>query len=104
MAMDYGMHDDSILVGLVRPPGLLIDWDLIRVLRGPSGQAAQSGLLFQPIGDALAHLRAAKRQTGLRNRSAGLQAALVLLGGRHWTEFDTQNAQPMPAAKFILPV
>jgi len=55
--------------------------------------------LFQPIGDALAHLGATNRLAGLRNRSAGLQAALMLLLGRHWTEFAVQNARFMPAAK-----
>jgi hypothetical protein len=55
--------------------------------------------LFQPIGDALVHDNAAKRLAGLRNRSAGLQAALMLLDVRHWTEFTVQNAHPVPAAK-----
>src|SRR5947207_294875 len=84
-----------------KPPGTPGRLGLVRFLRGPSGQAARAVVSLQPLGDALAHGGATHGLTGLRNRSAGLRVALMLLDVRHGLNLRAKmHALCQPANKF----
>ena len=67
---------------------------------GGLGLEARAGLVFAPIKDDRTHLGAANGSDGLRERSAGDAAEMVLLNG-HWNKWRPCRKH-FPGQVFIL--
>jgi hypothetical protein len=59
----------------------LQDFSKLGPLNGGLGLEARAGLLFAPIGNDRSHLGAANSNDGLRNRSAGGAAVMLMKSG-----------------------